>query len=355
MKGAVPFASPESLAVTLQLPHRGSLRGMGVPEGVTLIAGGGYHGKSTLLKALERGVYNHIAGDGREYVLTRDDALKIRAEDGRKITHADISLFINHLPNGKDTTDFTTLDASGSTSQAANVIEGIASGSRLLLIDEDTSATNFMVRDELMQRVVSRDQEPITPFLERVRDLYERAGVSIVMVVGSCGSYFYAADYVIQMESYRALDITERVKTALKGYPAPALSAPDFRLPEKGQRIRLAGSSQTRKNYRGDGYTRERLKIKRLGQTAFSVGGDEIDLRYLEQLVDGEQTQTLAYLVRCARERFAGQEREVAEVARMLWGILETEGLAGIFGEPRIPAGLAMPRIQEIFACLYRC
>ena len=172
MKGAVPFRSPESVKVEMNLPHKGKITGMGIQKGVTLIVGGGYHGKSTLLKALEAGVYPHIAGDGREYVVTDPTAMKIRAEDGRSIRHTDISMFINDLPNGKDTVTFATEDASGSTSQAANVVESIEAGAKTFLIDEDTSATNFMVRDELMQQVIHRDMEPITPFIERVRDLY---------------------------------------------------------------------------------------------------------------------------------------------------------------------------------------
>ena len=191
MKGSVPFRSPQELSVTLELPHRGTVIGMGIPRGITLIVGGGYHGKSTLLKALEAGVYNHIAGDGREYVITDHTAVKIRAEDGRSITQTDISMFINHLPNGKDTTRFTTQDASGSTSQAANVVESIEAGTSLLLMDEDTSATNFMIRDELMQRVIHRDMEPITPFLERVEELYHTHGISTILVAGSSGAYFH--------------------------------------------------------------------------------------------------------------------------------------------------------------------
>ena len=163
---------------------------MGIPCGITLIVGGGYHGKSTLLKALESGVYPHVAGDGREYVVTDDTAMKIRAEDGRSIRHTDISMFINDLPNGKDTYAFDTEDASGSTSQAANVIESMEAGTQVFLIDEDTSATNFMVRDELMQQVIHRDMEPITPFIERVRELYREYGISTVLVAGSSGSYF---------------------------------------------------------------------------------------------------------------------------------------------------------------------
>lgn len=354
LKDGVPFHAPETMAVTLRLPHKGALRGMGIKKGITLIAGGGYHGKSTLLKALERGVYNHIAGDGREYVITEETALKLRAEDGRKITNTDISLFINHLPNGKDTKSFCTLDASGSTSQAANIVEGIEAGSRLLLIDEDTSATNFMVRDDLMQRVVAREKEPITPFLERASDLYEKAGISTILVVGSCGSYFYIADKIIQMDSYQAVDITDGTKELLKSYPAPAVTAPGFHLPSGRREIDLSGSVQKRKTYRGDGYVKERLKIKRMGKTAFSVGKENLDLRYVEQLVDEEQTQTLAYLLRYAKEHYGEGKNDVSSVVKALERILKAKGLAGICDGGNVPSGLAMPRVQEIFACFNR-
>ena len=352
MRNAVPFRAPEELAVTLELPHRGGLRGMGVRRGITLIAGGGYHGKSTLLKALERGVYNHIAGDGREYVITDDTAMKIRAEDGRKVTDTDISLFINHLPSGRDTTKFSTLDASGSTSQAANIAEALEAGSRVLLMDEDTSATNFMVRDELMQAVIARDQEPITPFLERAMDLWQKAGVSLILVVGSCGAYFHIADTVIQMDAYRARDITAQARAALAGRPVPVVSAPGFHLPAGGRTVDLSGSTQVRKNYRGDGYRQERLKVKRFGKTAFSVGDRELDLRYVEQLVDGGQTQALAYMVRYAREHLAG--RDVEAVVQALMRIIEEKSLGAVCGGSVVPAGLTLPRTQEIFACFNR-
>ena len=352
MKGAVPFRSPEELAVTLELPHRGPVRGMGVRRGIALIAGGGYHGKSTMLKALERGVYDHIAGDGREYVVTDATAVKIRAEDGRKVTDTDISLFIDHLPSGRDTARFSTLDASGSTSQAANLAEALEAGSRVLLMDEDTSATNFMVRDELMQAVIARDQEPITPFLERARDLWEKAGVSLILVVGSCGAYFHIADRVVQMDAYHARDITVQAKEALEGRPVPALSAPGFHLPAGGRAVDLSGDSQVRKDYRGNGYRRERLKVKCFGKTAFSVGDRELDLRHVEQLVDGGQTRALAYMVRYAREHLAG--RSVEDVAAALVRLIEEKGLGAVCGGGIVPAGLTMPRVQEIFACFDR-
>ena len=266
MKDAVPFQSPKSMEITIQLRHRGSITGMGIRKGITLIAGGGYHGKSTLLEALEKGVYDHIAGDGREFVITDDTAWKLRAEDGRKIKDVDISLFINHLPNGRNTRRFSTLDASGSTSQAANIIEAIEAKSQVLLIDEDTSATNFMVRDELMQRVIQKDKEPITPFLERARDLYEKAGISTILVVGSCGSYFYIADQIIQMDNYCPVDITEKTRKLLKEYKKPDCEAEGFALPSEKRSISFGSSVVRRKNYRGTGMVEEHEKLKVMGR-----------------------------------------------------------------------------------------
>lgn len=354
MRNSIPFLSPKSLEVTLELPHRGKISGMGIRRGITLIAGGGYHGKSTLLQALERGVYDHISGDGREYVITDDTALKLRAEDGRKISNVDISMFINHLPNGKDTKCFSTLDASGSTSQAANIMEGIEAGSRLLLIDEDTSATNFMVRDELMQRVITRSKEPITPFLERAKDLYEKAGVSTILVVGSCGSYFYIADTILQMDNYRPVDITEQTKQLLKEYKAPKIQAPGFEIPGGIRKIRLGGASSKRKNYRGTGMVEERLKLKVLSKDAFVLGKETLDLRYVEQLTDREQTTTLGSLLKYAKEQYEGESPDIVSLVKELMTKIETEGLASVSGSSYVPSGMAMPRIQEVFACFNR-
>ena len=354
MKDAVPFQSPKSMEITIQLRHRGSITGMGIRKGITLIAGGGYHGKSTLLEALEKGVYDHIAGDGREFVITDDTAWKLRAEDGRKIKDVDISLFINHLPNGRNTRRFSTLDASGSTSQAANIIEAIEAKSQVLLIDEDTSATNFMVRDELMQRVIQKDKEPITPFLERARDLYEQSGVSTILVVGSCGSYFYIADQIIQMDNYCPVDITEKTRKLLKEYKKPDCKAEGFVLPSEKRNISFGSSVVRRKNYRGTGMVEEHEKLKVMGRESLMLGKEQLDLRYLEQLADREQTQTLGYLLKYAKEQYSGKTTDLTALMESLIRKLEKEGIGSVSGQKEIPAGMAMPRRQEIYACFNR-
>ena len=354
MKDAVPFQSPKSMEITIQLRHRGSITGMGIRKGITLIAGGGYHGKSTLLEALEKGVYDHIAGDGREFVITDDTAWKLRAEDGRKIKDVDISLFINHLPNGRNTRRFSTLDASGSTSQAANIIEAIEAKSQVLLIDEDTSATNFMVRDELMQRVIQKDKEPITPFLERARDLYEKAGISTILVVGSCGSYFYIADQIIQMDNYCPVDITEKTRKLLKEYKKPDCKAEGFVLPSEKRSISFGSSVVRRKNSRGTGMVEEHEKLKVMGRESLMLGKEQLDLRYLEQLADREQTQTLGYLLKYAKEQYSGKTTDLTALMESLIRKLEKEGIGSVSGQKEIPAGMAMPRRQEIYACFNR-
>ena len=370
--GSIPFLSPESLRVTMELPNCGAMTGMGIPRGITLIVGGGYHGKSTLLKALEAGVYNHIAGDGREYVITDRTAVKLRAEDGRSVRGVDISLFINDLPNHKDTRSFSTEDASGSTSQAAGVIEGIEAGSHVFLIDEDTSATNFMVRDDLMQKIISRDKEPITPFIERVRDLYEKSGISTVMVAGSSGAYFYIADTILQMDHYEPLDITGRTKAFCAGYGMePICSAPGFTLPTKGRKLISnekkavpANTVQPNNRYEGNsGHGRyggnrgshdDHLKTKTFGKDSLQVGKETVDLRFVEQLADSEQTAALAQMLRFCVEDHLLERCSLEEAVDLLLAKVQKEGLTALDGHSYGAMGLCLPRRQEIFACLNR-
>lgn len=361
MKACVPFVSPESLKVTLELPHKGKLTGMGIKEGITLIVGGGYHGKSTLLKALELGVYNHIAGDGREYVITDDTAVKLRAEDGRSINNVDISLFINDLPNKKDTRSFSTADASGSTSQAAAVIEGWEAGSRAFLIDEDTSATNFMLRDELMQQIISRDKEPITPFIERARDLFRKAGISTVMVAGSSGAYFYIADTIIQMDCYRPFDITDRTKEACARFGTdPTANAPDFRLPAPGRKLlteadqKPSFQKENRSSHTKGRGKDDRIKTKVRGKDSLQVGREEVELRFVEQLIHTEQTAALAQIVRFCVEKQLFARYTVTQLVDILEKQIRQGGLPSVSDSSYASMGLCMPRRQEIFACLNR-
>lgn len=344
MKQAVAFQSPKSMEVTLKLPHHGDLTGMGIPEGITLIVGGGYHGKSTLLKALELGVYNHIAGDGREYVITDNTAMKIRAEDGRSIKHTDISMFISNLPNHKDTVHFCTEDASGSTSQAANVVEAMESGSNLLLIDEDTSATNFMIRDELMQRVVHRDLEPITPFIDRVQELFSVYQISTILVAGSSGSYFHKADHIIQMDHYLPRDITEFAKKEAMAFPLPEEPAAPGAKPNSVRPIKP--DAAFRKN--------DRIKIKTQGKDSIVINRETIDVRYVEQLTDTEQLASLGLLMKYAQLKLFNGKRTLLETAEELWNLLDQKGISAVCDAGYVSGGFALPRKQEIYSCLNR-
>lgn len=344
MKGAVPFQSPETLRITLALPDGSKISGMGIPKGITLFVGGGYHGKSTILQALQNGVYNHIEGDGREYVITDDTAFKLRAEDGRSISGVDISPFIKNLPNGKDTVHFSTEDASGSTSQAANLMEAAESGSRLLLIDEDTSATNFMIRDQLMSQVITPFEEPITPFISRVRSLYTDLGISTVIVAGSSGSYFHVADRVIQMKEYVPYDITRKAKQAAEAFPSmtgekePFPSFTKRRVPKPDPAIQKE----------------DRMKLKAMGTSELMLCRECVELRYLEQLKDQEQTLALAYLLRYVEKKLFDGKKSLEEIGMLLEKQLREQGMESMFERGETIASLARPRKQEIMACINR-
>lgn len=345
LKNALPFISPKSLEVEINLPNRGLIKGMGIKKGVTLIVGGGYHGKSTILNALELGVYNHVEGDGRELVITDDSAVKVRAEDGRSIKNTDISLFIDNLPNGKDTVKFTTENASGSTSQAANIVEAIEAKSRLLLIDEDTSATNFMIRDDLMQRLVSKEKEPITPFIEIVKPLYNQKDISTILVIGSSGDYFDVADTVIQMDNYEAKDVTKEAKSLMRGEINKRIEEKDISINIKFNRKLQKGTIES--TYKG-------VKIKTMGLSNISVNNENIDLRAVEQIVDNEQLNAIGAIMKWVEDNLMNKNLSLEEVVNEAYCEIKRSGLISIDKIKGGSGSLALPRKQEIIASYNR-
>ena len=335
------FTSPRELEVEFNTPNRGIIRGMGIPKGITLIVGGGYHGKSTLLRALELGVYNHIEGDGREFVITEDTALKVRAEDGRAITNTDISIFINNLPNGKDTKSFKTENASGSTSQAANIIEGIEAGTNTLLIDEDTSATNFMIRDSIMQKLVAKEKEPITPYIDVAKSFYNKLGISTVLVAGSCGDFFDIADLVIQMDNYEPFEVTNKAKELSRGRVDHNKEI-DVKINTK--RVLQKGTIE---------FGTKGVKLKSLGVDGISINKENIDLRAVEQIVDSEQLNTIGLFMKYIEINLMNKNLTLKEAVDEAYEILQSnlidiDKIKGGYGN------LAMPRKQEIMSAYNR-
>lgn len=339
-EGAVPFESPESFRVEAGLPNRGPVTGMGIPEGVTLIVGGGFHGKSTLLSALSWGVYDHVPGDGREYVVARADAVKVRAEDGRSISGVDISAMIGDLPGGRATDAFSTPNASGSTSQAANIAEALEVGTSLLLVDEDTSATNFMIRDERMRELVRR--EPITPFIDLVGPLHLSLGVSTIVVVGGVGDYLEVADRVILLEDYAASDATGRAREVVGRFPARApLEARQMRRP-RGRRLRASSLDLSRGR---------RETARGRGRDAVELGRERVDLSSVEQVAEAGQTEAAARLI----GRFAGGgDRGVGAAVEEALAGLSREGLDSLGHFRGHPGEMSLPRAQEVAATMNR-
>lgn len=341
MSGGLPFQSPESLRVEVALPNR-TITGMGIPEGITLIVGGGFHGKSTLLRAIELGIYNHIPGDGRSFVVSQPGAAKIRAEDGRYIERVDISPFINNLPGGQSTQHFSTPNASGSTSQAANVMEALEAGATALLIDEDTSATNFMIRDQRMQALIPQQREPITPFVGRIRQLYEEEGVSTVLVLGGSGLYLDAADTVIGMNAYRPEDLTERARSVAQEFPQPRPAEKPATFPNPSRRVPLPESLNAQRG--------KREKVRAFDTRSIQFGRYDIDLSAVAQLVDNGQLNGIADALLYLR-RYLG-EATLPEALERVKQDIEQQGLGVLQKEPH--GDYAAFRPLELAAALNR-
>ncbi|MEP6518114.1 ABC-ATPase domain-containing protein [Microcoleus vaginatus] len=383
LNNAVAFQSPPSLKVEFNCPNRGLISGMGISAGVTLIVGGGYHGKSTLLRAIELGVYNRIPGDGREFVVTNPAAVKIRAEDGRSVAGVDISPFINHLPQGRDTAQFYTENASGSTSQAANIIEALEVGRRkkeegrgkkeegrgkkeeaqsfvletqllaiskedlvpVLLVDEDTAATNFMIRDRRMQELIAKDKEPITPFIDKVKHLYADYGVSTILVMGGSGDYFDVADTVIAMENFQAYNVTENAKDIAKNYSISRAAEGGENFGEITQRVPIPASLDPSRGRRD-----VRVKVRDVDELAF--GTEEIDLGAVEQIVDSGQLRAIAAAMVYAKQQYMDGKRTLSEIIDLVMADIDAQGMDILSPFPE--GDFAMFRRFELAAAINR-
>ncbi|MBW2145478.1 MAG: ABC-ATPase domain-containing protein [Deltaproteobacteria bacterium] len=341
----VLFQSPPSLEVEMMPPSGRLVRGMGIPRGITLIVGGGFHGKSTLMNALARGIYNYVPGDGREEVVCLPDAVQIRAEDGRRIEKVDISPFIRNLPFGKDTSRFCTDNASGSTSQASNIMEALEMGARLLLIDEDTSATNFMIRDERMQELVAKEKEPITPFVDKVRQLYDEYGVSTILVMGGSGDYFDVAHTVLMMDDYMPQDVTQRATEIITKHRTR-------RKAEGGEHFGRAPKRRVDPESFDPSRGRREVKIDVRTLDNLAFGRTPVDLSAVEQLIHIGQTRTIGEIILYFSRRYAGHRFTLHEGLHRVMDDIHREGLDVL--SPGRPGNLAMVRSFEVASAINR-
>ena len=343
LDGGVPLQAPDSMAATVELPHAGSVRGTVVEAGVSVIVGGGYHGKSTLLSAIERGVYPHVPGDGRELVATVPDAVKVRAADGRAVTGVDLTPFISHLPAGRDTASFTTRNASGSTSQAASIIEAVEAGATTLLLDEDTSATNLLIRDSRMRELVAAEREPITPLVDRITALFRQRGVSTVMVMGGSGDYLDVADRVLLMDAYHLRDVTEQAHRVVADQPRPLTGLEDFAEPR--QRVPEPAPPRTR---------RGPVRTRAQGTSTLILDREDIDISDVGGVTDPGQAEAIAYALRALLEQRFDGVSPLRECLDDLEALLDDEGLDALTDERERPAFLVRPRMVDVGAAVSR-
>ncbi len=315
----VPFRSPDSMRYEFQLPNRGRITGMGIPKGITLIVGGGYHGKSTLLHALELGIYNHIPNDGREFCVSLPDSVKVRASNGRYVANVDISSFLHNMPFQLDTNSFSTENASGSTSQASSISESIEAGVSTFYMDEDTCAANFMIRDRRMQELVSKQDEPITSFIDCIKPLYEQTGISTILVMGGSGDYFSVADRVIQMKEFKAYEVTSKAHEVAQKYTTGRNDEFSNSLKNEAKRCPLGNTIDSRNEY-------GHIRISSGNTNELIFGKIAIDLSDVEQLVEKAQTKAIGLSIFAFQKQMNGT-MSVSEIIKAVIKMIREEGI----------------------------
>ena len=350
LEGAVPFVAPEEMAVTLNVCGR-EISGMGIPKGITVITGGAFHGKSTLLQALTRSVYPHIPGDGREGIVIDETALRVGVEDGRSVRGTDLSAFVRDLPGGVSTKNFNTLSASGSTSEAANLLEAMEAGATTFLIDEDSSAVNFLIRDMRVRKLLGDDREPLIPLTDRIREISAQ-GYSFILVAGACGDYLDLADNIVVMANYKAECAKVTEPAAKVTGPAEATVAPLHR-------PFTAYMQPLQKSVRPASAVERQVKVKLSGDTLLQIGFLVSDTSRLNTLVDRQQRFGAGFMLLNLLQNAAsnnetpdGSSPSVAETIANLYEKIQNVGFRNL------PQGMSremsLPRVVDIACVAFR-
>lgn len=346
IQNAIPFKAPEGEEIDVC-----GIKGLGIKKGVTVITGGGYSGKSTILNTISAGIYNHVLGDGRELCITDHSAMTISAEDGRCIKNIDISAFIKWVPGGNPS-NFSTEHASGSTSQAANILEAVDTGSKLLLIDEDQSATNFMIRDEMMKELICR--EPITPFTERVNELFSSCGVSTILVIGGSGEYLSVADNIYLMDEYLIYNVTKKAK---KINPKKNIDVTKVMSWNQPRKLLVNGFTSY-----PEGKSQEKLAVNDVGY--IYIGDEKIDTKGIHDILCTEQRTAMGFMLRMLENKYnnpydkypADKTLNLTELVEELYTMIEENGLDSIYygNFNECERNLALPRKCDFLALIYR-
>ena len=223
--------------------------------------------------------------------------------------------------------------------------EALEYGTSLLLIDEDTSATNFMIRDGRMQKLVAKEKEPITPFIDRVKELYDNFGVSTILIVGGSGDYFDVANHVIMMDEYVPKDVTEKAKEIAKSDENKREFSSNDKFQGVTQRIPL------KKSFLQSG---KLDKTKAKGKYSILYGKELIDFSGLEQLVDDSQTNCIAVMIDYFKNKVLDEKLTLSQAADRIYEKIEKDGLDSISSYTGHPGNLALPRKQEFCGAVNR-
>ncbi len=339
----IPLEVDDSLIDEVEVPHAGTVRGLGIPHGLTLILGESNGGRVDLTEAIAQGIYNHVPGDGRESVVTVADAVAIHSEAGRSIQQVDISAFATELLDGGNPASYSCKSAGSFSSQAASTVEALEAGARVLLYDEHSSSSTFLSSDTRVSPLLGKSIR--NSLASRARQMVDELGISIVVAGSSLVAEFIPiADKILRVENYRVSDITEEAKEL---DIVPSVADSSVNLSSMLSRSRWVMPSSI-----DPSIGREDIVIHADEEDFLQFGRSIVDLGALKQICDADQARAIGFVLYYSKLRYMDEGYPLREILDLVDRDLSNEGLNALSRDAR--GDLARPRRYEVAATLNR-
>ena len=331
----------ESIRTEIGVPNAGTLNGLAIPSGVTVVLGDPLSGRHELVAALGDGVYNHIPEDGRSLIVTVPDAVRVCAEPGRPVRNVDLRAF---LRDSQAAASVSTASASGHVSQMATSMEALQAGAQVLMYDESDSDAAFLAADARLRTVSGGHPGQAIPLSDRVRQMADEWRISIVIGAWACaGPFLASADRILWIENGVVRDVTDSARDV--GFDAP--DAQIHSLPELATETRRICPSSIDPSCGFDD-----ARIEAPTPDTIQFGRSIIHLAGVPQVADESQAFTLGLILNYAKLHHLDTDRSLSEVLDLIDQELGMEGLDTLARDLR--GNLARPRRFEIAAALNR-
>jgi predicted ABC-class ATPase len=202
-----------------------------------------------------------------------------------------------------------------------------------------------MIRDSRMQKLIRSEKEPITPFIDRMEELFSGYGISTILVMGGSGDYFQCADCIIAMDVYLPRLVTKKAKKIFDEFPNDRTNESSGAFPKVLSRkfdAKLLTFARGKKE----------SAIDARGLDYLDLGTNRIDTRYLEQLSEVGQLEACGWILKKLKEELINGAKSNSVGCDFVFEQIYESGFDCL--TPFNNGRLSLPRLQEVLAVFNR-